>query len=105
MKNGPTLVLLFLVRCSNKPFNMVYSNDDDDDDDDDDELVLWNGWSTKGVKPSFQSVPLSEILTISNLRHHASKIWTCAEPESGFIEGGCAVVITTTPVLAETSGW
>ena len=44
MKNGPTLVLLFLVRCSNKPFNMVYSNDDDDDDDDDDdELVLWNG--------------------------------------------------------------
>ena len=25
--------------------------------------------------------PLSEILTISNLRHAASRIWTCAEPE------------------------
>ena len=44
MKSGPTLVLLFLVRYSNKPFNMVYTNDDDDDDDDDDdELFLWNG--------------------------------------------------------------
>ena len=32
-------------------------------------------------KPYFQPGPLSEILTISNLRHAASRIWTCAEPE------------------------
>ena len=47
----------------------------------DDELFLWYGWPTKGVKPYFQPGPLSEILTIANLRHAASRIWTCAEPE------------------------
>ena len=31
--------------------------------------------------PYFQPRPLSEILTIANLRHTASRIWTCAEPE------------------------
>ena len=53
----------------------------DDDDDDDDELFLWYGWPTKGVQPYFQPGPLSEILTIANLRHAVSKLWTCAEPE------------------------
>ena len=46
-----------------------------------DELFLWYGWPTKGVKPYFQPGPLSEILTIANLRHAASRTWTCAEPE------------------------
>ena len=46
-----------------------------------DELFLWYGWPTKGVKPYFQPGPLSEILTIANLRHAASRIWTSAEPE------------------------
>ena len=49
--------------------------------DDDDELFLWYGWPTKGVQPYFQLGLLSEILTIANLRHAASRIWTCAEPE------------------------
>ena len=53
----------------------------DDDDDDDDELFLWYGWPTKGVYPYFQPGPLSEILTIANLRQAASRVWTCAEPE------------------------
>ena len=53
---------------------------DDDDDDDDDELFLWYGWPTKGVYPYFQLGPLSEILTISNLRHAVSSIWTYTEP-------------------------
>ena len=37
---------------------------DDDDDDDDDELFLWY----------FQPGPLSEILTIANLRHAARRV-------------------------------
>ena len=49
---------------------------------DDDELFLWNGVPTKGVYPYFQSRPLSEILVITNLRHAASKVKICAEPES-----------------------
>ena len=32
------------------------------------------------AEPYFQPGPLSEILTIANLRHAASRIWTCAEP-------------------------
>ena len=31
--------------------------------------------------PYFQLVPLPEVLTIANLRHAASKIWTCAESD------------------------
>ena len=50
-------------------------------DDDDDEFFLWYGWPMKGVKSYFQSRSLSEILTISNLWHTTSRIWTCAEPE------------------------
>ena len=52
-------------------------------DDDDDELFCWYGWPTKGIyyRPYFQPGPLSEILTIVNLRHVVSRIWTCAEPE------------------------
>ena len=83
-------------------------DDDDDDDDDDDadgELSLWYGWPTKGVYPYFQPGSLSEILTITNLRHAASRVWICAEPEFRLevenevlsSEWSCAVVITTTP--------
>ena len=50
-------------------------------DEDEDELFLWYGWLTKGVQPYFQLVPLSEILTIMNLWHVASRVSTCAEPE------------------------
>ena len=32
------------------------------------------------AEPYFQSGPLSEILTIANPRHAASRIWTCTEP-------------------------
>ena len=53
----------------------------DDDDKDDDELFLWYGWPTKGIQPYFQPGPLLEILTIANLRHTTSRVWTYAEPE------------------------
>ena len=42
---------------------------------------MWYRWPTKGVKPYFQQRPLSEILTIANHWHTASRIWTCVEPE------------------------
>ena len=46
-----------------------YKDDDDDnDDDDDDELFSWYGWPTRGVLPYFHKGPLSDILTIANLR-------------------------------------
>ena len=45
------------------------------------ELFLWCGWPTKGVYPLFQPRPLTENLTIANLRHAASRVWTWAEPE------------------------
>ena len=44
-------------------------------------IVLLYGWPTKGAEPYFQPGSLSEILTIANLRHAASRIWICAEPE------------------------
>ena len=42
-------------------------------------LIVFVVWLTG--KTYFQSGPLSEILTISNPRHAASRIWTCAERE------------------------
>ena len=53
-------------------------------DEDDDELFLWYGWPTKVVSPYFQLGALSEILTITNLWHPTSRIWTCTEPEFRF---------------------
>ena len=47
----------------------------------DDELFLRNDWPKKGIKPYCQPGLPSEILTIANLQHAASRIWTCAEPE------------------------
>ena len=44
-------------------------------------IVLWYGWPTKGVEPYFMPGPLSKILTIANLRHAASRVWICTEPE------------------------
>ena len=35
----------------------------------------------KAFTPYFQPGPLSEILTIVNLRHVTSRVWTCAESE------------------------
>ena len=70
-------------------------------DDDDDELFLWYGWSKNGISPYFQPEPLSEILTIVNIQHVVSRIWTCTEPELSFVEWSCAVVITTTPQHSE----
>ena len=35
----------------------------------------------KAFMPYFQPEPLSEILTIANLRHTANRVWTCAESE------------------------
>ena len=48
---------------------------------DDNDLILQNSWPMKSVKPYFQPRTLSEILTITNLWHVVSRIWTCAEPE------------------------
>ena len=45
------------------------------------ELFLWYGLPKKGAWPYFQLGPLSEILTIKNLQHVASRVWTCAESE------------------------
>ena len=47
----------------------------------DEELFLWYCWPTKGVYFYFQPGALSEILTIANLRHAASRVWACAKPE------------------------
>ena len=49
-------------------------DNDNEDDDDDDELFLWYGRLIKGDYPYFQPRPLSEILTIANLRRAASRI-------------------------------
>ena len=48
-------------------------------------------------KPYLQPRLLPEILTISNLRHAASRTSTCAEPELRLCWRGYAVVKTTTP--------
>ena len=47
-------------------------------------IVFQNDWPMKGVKPYIHSGLLSEILTIANLRHAASMIWTCSEPDFRF---------------------
>ena len=46
-----------------------------------DELFLWYGWPTKGIESYFQPEPLSDILTITNIWHTVSRIWTCIKPE------------------------
>ena len=51
---------------------------------DTDELFLLYDYATKAVKPYIQLGPLSEILTITNLRHNAIRTWTCAETEFRF---------------------
>ena len=43
-------------------------------------MMMMMNWM-KGIKLYFQPGPLSEILTITNLWHTASRIWTCSEPE------------------------
>ena len=43
-------------------------DEDDDEKDDDNELLLRNGWPTKGVYLYFQPKPLSEFLTITNFQ-------------------------------------
>ena len=68
------------VLTLNKPiyvgFSILDDDDDDDDydDDDDDELFLWYDLPMKDIQLYFQPEPLSEILTIVNLRHAASRI-------------------------------
>ena len=42
----------------------------------------------------FQPGPLSEIVTIANLQHAVSRIWTYLS--SGFVEWSCVVVLITT---------
>ena len=57
--------------------------------------IVFVAWLTDERRLAlFQPEPLSEILTIANLRHAANKTWTCAEPEFRLCR---AVVITTTP--------
>ena len=59
-------------------------DNDDDDDDDDDKLFLWYDSPRKDVWTYFWPWPLLEILTIANLRHAETRVWTCAEPELMF---------------------
>ena len=58
-----------------------YDFSDDDDDDDDDDGFYGMVDRRKAFKPYFQPGPSSEMLTIANLRHAASRVWVCAEPE------------------------
>ena len=48
-------------------------------------LIIFSEWLTDERRLHlyciFQPGPLSEILTITNLRHAASRIWTCTESE------------------------
>ena len=49
--------------------------------DDDDELILWNGWPTKGVEPYFHPGPMSEFSLSQTSNLPQDMIWTCAEAE------------------------
>ena len=55
-------------------------------------------WLTrsKAFTPYLQPGPLSEILIFVNLRHAASRVWTCLNLSSDFVEWSCAVMITPT---------
>ena len=64
----------------------------DDDDDDDDEFLLRNGWPTKGIS-LISSRDHSQIITISNLRHTASRFNLHKNLNSGFVEWSYIVVI------------
>ena len=63
--------------------------------DGDDELFLWYVWPTKGVLLYFHQGPLSEILTIADIRHAGCRSENLSL-SSGFVEWSCAVVITNT---------
>ena len=64
---------IILVLRSMKLHN-VNSGDDDDDDDDDDDCFCGMVDRRKAFNLFLQSGPLSAVLTISNLRHAASRI-------------------------------
>ena len=75
------LQLLRSFKSFHISFSLLTSINTYNNDDDNDKLFLWYGWPTKSAWPYFQPGPLSEILTIANLRHTASRIWTCADLE------------------------
>ena len=64
---------------------------------------LQNCWPTNSDKLYFQPGLLSEIITIKNLRHAASRIWTCIEPEFRLRWMKFAVVFTTTRLYHYTN--
>ena len=55
------------------------------------------GWPTKTFNLISSRHKLSEILTIANFRHAASRIWGCENLSSGLVEWSCVVMINTTP--------
>ena len=63
----------------------------------DNELFLMYGWPTKTFNLISSRHKLSEILTIANFRHAASRIWGCENLSSGLVEWSCVVMINTTP--------
>ena len=61
-------------------------------------LLLQNCWPMKRCKPYFQLGILLKALTIANIWHSMSRIWTYTESEFiCFLEWSCAVVIFITP--------
>ena len=88
-----------LVQCQSITLDDDGNDDDGDDDDDDDELMNYICGMVdlrKTFTPYYQPRPLSEILTIANLRHPASRVWTYTDSAFRLVKWSCAVVIITT---------
>ena len=68
--NFVTLLYLFI-------FYLVCHTYQVSNDDVDDELLMRNGWPTKGGKLYFRLGPVSELLTITIHLHAMSQIWSC----------------------------
>ena len=60
-------------------------------------LVVWYGWTMKGVYLNFQSEPLSDNLIIENLLRATIRFEQAQNLSSRFDKYSCVVAITTTP--------
>ena len=65
-----------IMRNQETETNVLPFDDDDDDDNDDDDDELFCGMvdRRKAFAPYFHPGPLSELVTIANLRHAASRV-------------------------------
>ena len=85
-------------------FQLFFDRPDGDDElffDDDIMMVMMNYFcgdvvDRRKAYSRISSWGYCKILTIVNVPHAASRVWTCVDNDSGLANWSCAIVVTTT---------